>query len=87
MAHVFSTERRQNPLRTLDEAVETPAPFVVTRRVGEGNVVMISEEACAGWQETVHRLSSTADARRLLSGIRKFDADSGTEHELVSRGW
>ena len=83
MTHVSYTELRQNLSRYLDEAVEARAPLVVTRQGGKGNVVMISEEEFTGWQETVHLLSSPRNAERLLRGMRQFEAESGTEHDLV----
>jgi antitoxin YefM len=75
MTHVSYTNLRQNLSRYLDEAVDTCAPIVVTRQGGKGNVVMISEAEFAGWQETVHLLSSPKNAERLLRGVRQ--ADSG----------
>ena len=86
MTHVSYTELRQNLSRYLDEAGEARAPLVVTRQGGKGNVVMLSEEEFTGWQETVHLLSSPGNAARLLRGVRQFEADHGTEHELVPPG-
>jgi antitoxin YefM len=86
MMHVSYTELRQNLSRYLDEAVETRAPLVVTRQGNRGNVVMISEAEFAGWQETVHLLSSPGNAERLLRGVRQFEAARGTEHDLVPPG-
>ena len=83
MTHVSYTELRQNLSRYLDEAVDTRAPVVVTRQNGKGNVVLISEAEFAGWQETVHLLSSPRNAERLLRGIHEFDRDGGTERELL----
>jgi antitoxin YefM len=68
LTQVSSTDLRQNLSRYLDEAVNTAAPIVVTRKGGKGNVVMISEAEFAGWQETVHLLSSPQNAERLLRG-------------------
>lgn len=75
MTHVSYTDLRQNLSRYLDEAVDARAPIVVTRQGGKGNVVMISEAEFAGWQETVHLLSSPKNAEKLLRGIRQ--ANSG----------
>jgi len=73
MTHVSYTDLRQNLSRYLDEASETRAPIVVTRQNGKGNVVMMSEEEFAGWQETVHLLSSPVNAQRLLRGVRQAE--------------
>ncbi|WP_424140629.1 type II toxin-antitoxin system Phd/YefM family antitoxin [Roseomonas chloroacetimidivorans] len=83
MTHVSYTELRQNLSRYLDEAVEARAPVVVTRQGGKGNVVMISEEEFAGWQETVHLLSSPKNARRLLRGMRQVEAGQTSAHDLL----
>lgn len=83
MSHVSCTELRQNLSRYLDEAVEARAPIVVTRPKGKGNVVMISEAEFAGWQETVHLLSSAKNAERLLRGARQADAGETRERELL----
>jgi antitoxin YefM len=74
MTHVSYTDLRQNLSRYLDEAVDARAPIVVTRQGGKGNVVMISEAEFAGWQETVHLLSSPRNAERLLRGVRQAEA-------------
>ena len=67
MSHITYTELRQNLARYLDEAIESRAPIVVTRQGGKGNVVMLSEDEFAGWQETVHLLSNPVNAERLLT--------------------
>ena len=86
MTHVSDTEFRQNLARYLDEAVDDHAPVTVTRQGGRGNVVMLSEQEFAGWQETVHLLSSPRNAARLLESIRELDAGDGTEHEPLPPG-
>ena len=79
MGHITYTELRQNLARYLDEAVESRAPIVVTRQGGKGNVVMLSEDEFAGWQETVHLLSNPVNAERLFRSIRA--ANSGTTRQ------
>ena len=51
MGHVSYTDLRQNLARYLDEAVESRAPLLVTRQNGKGDVVMLSAEEFAGWQD------------------------------------
>lgn len=82
MAHVSYTELRQNLSRYLDEAVDAGAPIVVTRQGGKGNVVMISEAEFAGWQETVHLLSSPRNAERLLRGLRQAERGALAARDL-----
>jgi len=83
MTHVSYTELRQNLSRYLDEAVETRAPVVITRQGNKGNVVMISEQEFAGWQETVHLLSSPENARRLLRSVREANAGKAAARDLL----
>ena len=83
MSHISCTELRQNLTRYLDAAVEGRAPIVVTRQRGKGNVVMLSEQEFAGWQETVHLLASPLNAERLLRSIRAADAGATRKRPLV----
>jgi antitoxin YefM len=83
MSHVTYTELRQNLAHYLDEAVQSRAPIVVTRPGGKGNVVMLSEDEFAGWQETVHLLSNPANAGRLLRSVRAANAGATRERRLV----
>jgi antitoxin YefM len=83
MSHITYRELRQNLARYLDEAVESRAPIVVTRQGGKGNVVMLSEDEFAGWQETVHLLSNPANAERLLRSVRAADAGTARERRLA----
>jgi len=84
MTHVSYTELRQNLSRYLDETIETRVPLVVTRQGGKGNVVLLSEDEFAGWQETVHLLSSPRNADRLLRGARQAEQGTLPERELLA---
>jgi antitoxin YefM len=66
MRQVSDTEFRASLAGHMDEVVKSRAPLLVTRQGGKGNVVVISEEEFAGWQETVHLLSNPKNAERLL---------------------
>jgi antitoxin YefM len=83
MACVSYTDLRQNLARYMDQAVESRAPITVTRQAGKGNVVLISEEEFAGWQETVHLLSSPRNAARLMRSVRQAKAGRVRERDLV----
>jgi antitoxin YefM len=67
----------------MDEAVESRAPILVTRQSGKGNVVILAEEEFAGWQETVHLLSSPRNAERLMRSIRELNEGEGQTHDLI----
>ena len=83
MAHVSYTEFRANLASHMDEVVKSRAPLLVTRQGGKGNVVVISEEEFAGWQETVHLLSNPKNAERLLESIRQAETGQTTERTLI----
>jgi len=83
MAHVSFTDLRPNMASYFDRVTDDREPLLVTRQGGKGNVVILSEEEFAGWQETVHLLSSPKNAARLLASIRQLDAGEGRARELV----
>ena len=83
MTHVSFTDLRQNMARYLDRVSENREPLVVTRQGGKGNVVILSEEEFARWQETVHLLRSPTNAARLLASIRELDSGLGHAQELA----
>jgi len=82
MQTVSYSEARDNLKSVLDKAVADRAPVMITRQRGE-NVVLISASEWAGMEETLHLLSSPANAKHLLDGIRELDAGCGEEHELI----
>jgi len=83
MSRITRTELRRNLARYLDQAVKSRAPIVVTRQGGKGNVVMLSEAAFAGWQETVYLLAKPANAERLLRSIRAAEAGAARKRALA----
>jgi antitoxin YefM len=83
MAHVSFTDLRQNMASYFDRVSADREPLLVTRQGGKGNVVILSEEEFAGWQETVHLLSSPRNAARLLASIRELEAGQGRSRELI----
>jgi antitoxin YefM len=83
MTHISYSELRRNLSRYLDAAAETRAAITVTRQGGKENVVMISEAEFAGWQETVHLLSSPRNAERLLRGIGEAAAGELEERNPI----
>ena len=82
MQTVSYSEARDNLKSVLDKAVADRAPVMITRQRGE-NVVVISASEWAGMEETLHLLSSPANARHLMEGIARLDAGQGEEHELI----
>jgi antitoxin YefM len=83
MQTVSYTEARDNLKKVMDKAVADRAPLLITRQRGE-NVVMISADEWAGMEETLHLMSSPANAKRLLESIAELDAGGGEVHELIT---
>ncbi len=76
------SETRANLKAVLDRVVADKAPIQIVRPKGEG-VVLVSESEWEGMLETMHLLSSPANAQRLLEGIHELDAGRGEERELI----
>lgn len=83
MAHVTLSELRQHMARYLDGAIADREPLVVTRPAGRGNVVIMSEDEFAAWQETVHLLSSPANVKRLTASVKQARAGMARERSLL----
>lgn len=82
MQTITVSETRANLKAVLDRVVADKAPVQIIRPKGEG-VVLISQSEWEGMQETMHLLSSPANAKRLMEGIARLDAGKGEEHELI----
>ena len=82
MSTLSYTELRSNLARTMDEAIASRDAILVTRQGGKGNVVLMAEAEFRSWQETIHLLSSPANAARLLHAVAAAEAGQGTERDL-----
>jgi antitoxin YefM len=82
MARVSCSAFRRNMAGLMDEVVAGGEALVVTRR-GRGGVVVMSEEAFAGWEETVHLLRSPANAGWLLASVGEADSDAAEARDLI----
>lgn len=78
------SETRANLRAVVEKVVADRAPVLATRQGAEG-VVIVSESEWAGIEETLHLLSSPANARRLLDAIQGLEAGEGIERDLIER--
>jgi antitoxin YefM len=81
--HVVTySDARANLKTMMDRAAEDHEEVVVTRKNGKP-VVMVSLDDWNATQETMHLLSTPANAKALRDSIAQLDAGAGTERELV----
>jgi antitoxin YefM len=66
----------------MDRVVDDRTQVVVTRQKAEA-VVIVSLKDWNAMEETMHLLSTPANAQRLRDSIRQLDAGDGIERELV----
>ncbi|WP_024586296.1 type II toxin-antitoxin system prevent-host-death family antitoxin [Aliihoeflea sp. 2WW] len=76
------TEFRANIARYIEKVLDDRDKLIVTRRNREPVVVMPLSE-WEGMQETLHLLSSPANAERLRASMAELDAGRGFERELI----
>ena len=82
MAHVSFTELRANMAKHFDKVETDRTELVVTRQNHEPVVVMPLAEL-EGLRETLHLLSTPANAEHLRSSIAELDEGKGTERSLT----
>jgi antitoxin YefM len=82
MVRVSFSAFRRDMAGLMDEVVASGETLVVTRR-GRGGVVVMSEEAFAGWEETMHLLRSPANAAWLLASVREANAGGVKTRALI----
>ncbi|MGQ2906479.1 MAG: type II toxin-antitoxin system Phd/YefM family antitoxin [Aliihoeflea sp.] len=76
------TEFRANIARYIEKVLDDRDKLIVTRRNREPVVVMPLSE-WEGMQETLHLLSSPANAERLRASMAEADAGRLIERELI----
>jgi antitoxin YefM len=76
------SDTRANLKEVMDRVVADRTPVVITRQKAEA-VVMVSLADWNAMEETLHLLSSPANAERLRASIRQLNADAGIERELI----
>lgn len=76
------SDTRARLKEVMDRVVQDRTPVVVARKRGE-SVVMVSLADWSAMEETLHLVSSPANAQRLAAAIGQLDADAGTERDLI----
>jgi antitoxin YefM len=76
------SDTRARLKEVMDRVVQDRTPVVVTRKRGEA-VVMVSLADWSAMEETLHLVSSPANAARLAAAIGQLEAGGGSERELV----
>jgi antitoxin YefM len=76
------SETRERLKEVMDQVVADHQPVVISRQKAE-SVVMVSLADWHAIEETMHLLSSPANASRLKSAIDELDAGGGTAHQLI----
>lgn len=79
---VTYSDARANLKGVMDRVVDDRTHVVVTRQRAEA-VVIVSLSDWNAMAETMHLLSTPANAERLRESIRQLEEGGGTERELV----
>jgi len=82
MGYVTLTELRANMAKHFDRVEQDRTELVVTRQNHEPVVVLPLAEL-EGLRETLHLLSTPANAERLRQSIAELDAGNGAERSLL----
>lgn len=82
MSYVTFTDLRNNLATHLDRVEQDRKELVVTRQ-NHDPVVIVSLAEWEGMKETLHLLSTPANAERLRASIAELDAGKGLERDLI----
>lgn len=82
MIHVTYTDLRNKLATYLDMALDDRVPVLVTRQ-GSQPVVLLAQSEYDGMMETLHLMSSPANAARLTASIAEAEAGNFVEHTLI----
>jgi len=82
MSHVSFTELRANMAKHFDQIEADRTELVITRQNHEP-VVMMPLAELEGLRETLHLLSTPANAEHLFRSIAELEAGKGKERPLI----
>lgn len=81
MQTISYTDARNGFAGLMEAATRDREPITITRN-GEGTVVILAAEEYAAMQETLHLLSTPANAERIRQGLADFAAGNIQKGEL-----
>jgi antitoxin YefM len=76
------SDTRARLKEVMERVVADRMPVVVTRQKAEA-VVMVSLADWNAMEETLHLLSTPANAERLRASVRQLEEGGGSAHELI----
>lgn len=76
------TDTRANLKDVMDRVVADHAPVVISRQKAPA-VVMVSLADWNAMEETMHLVSSPANAARLMESLAEMDAGAAVERDLI----
>lgn len=82
MAIETTYTRLRDNLATVLDQVANDQEVVIVRRRGAPDVALIPAEELAGLKETAHLLQSPANAKRLLTALRRAERQKGRSSTL-----
>ena len=84
---VVTYSHARNALKSvLDEAVQDADVTIISRRDAEGDAVVMSLDHYNSMMETIHLLSTPANAEALARAIRQDKAGQSQARELIDAG-
>jgi antitoxin YefM len=72
MRTISYTEARNHLAKWIETATRDRSPIAITRN-GENTVVMVAESEYSAMEETLHLLSTPANAERLRQGLKDYE--------------
>ena len=82
MRHVTFTDLRNNLATHLDKVQDDRDELIVTRQ-NHDPVIILALSEWEGMKETLHLLSTPANAEHLRLSIAELDAGGGVERDLI----
>ncbi len=81
MQVISDTQARKSLEAVIDQVVANQEPTLIKRRKG-WNVVLLPEQTYNSMRETLHLLSTTANAQRLLRSVEQLNADTANTRKI-----